>query len=98
MTVRDPQPMDAGFEQTMLDADALSKFLVLAPGCDGRQRGNSCREVRTRAVPDPVWDVPLLLSRAVVLRTAVQDRCADRVEAASAGPPPSVSRGPARSP
>jgi len=26
MTVRDPQPMDAGFEQTMLDVGVLSKF------------------------------------------------------------------------
>lgn len=38
--------MDAGFEQTMLDAGALSKFLVLAPGSDGRPRGDSRREMR----------------------------------------------------
>jgi hypothetical protein len=43
--------MDAGFEHTMLDAAVPSKFLVLAPGCDGRrQRRDPCREMRTRAV------------------------------------------------
>jgi len=39
--------MDAGFEHTMLDAGDLSKFLVLAPGSDGRQRRDSRRAMRT---------------------------------------------------
>ena len=75
--VRDPQPMDAGFEQTMLDADALSKFLVLAPGCDGRNEGIRVERCAGVLVPDSVRCLPALLLRVVVLWTAVPDRSAD---------------------
>lgn len=65
MPVRDPQPMDAGLEHTMLGLGARGKFVVVAARADGRHAA-SPREMWV--LPGSVRDLPLVLPRSGLLR------------------------------